>query len=240
MARQNESEEELKRRIFAAADELWEEGGRSSIPTVAKVRKRARAGQEFASEFMDEWRIEKERALSTPVAEVPEEVRASIDAFGTRVWDAARRCARREFDGERAEVERAKAATAAVRAEEAEAFNEQAAELEAANEYVAALRSEILQKDAQVAELREKLAKQSEELLVSRARAEFGESQNTLLRDLLSAEQKRSMNIEAELIEHVSAARKKSGAKRGRKAAEQPEATNPETNAVGLFDDARA
>ena len=240
MALKKESEEELKKRIFAAADELWEEGGRSSIPTVAKVRKRARAGQEFASEFMDEWRIEKERALSTPVAEVPEEVRASIDAFGTRVWDAARRCARREFDGERAEVERARAATAAVRAEEAEAFNEQAAELEAANEYVAALRSEILQKDAQVAELREKLAKQSEELLLSRARAEFGESQNTLLRDLLSAEQKRSMNIEAELIEHVSAARKKSGAKRGRKAAEQPEATNPETNAVGLFDDARA
>lgn len=240
MELQRESPEEVKQRIFKAADELFEEGGRLSIPTVTKVRKRAGTSQAAASDHMNEWRDARERALSNPAVEVPQEVQAALDEARVRVWSAATRCAKREFDGNRAELERALAASKADRADVSAAFDEQAAQLHAANECVSALRLEVVHKDEQLAELSARLAAQSEELVLARAKAEFGETQTALLRGLHEAEQKRSSNLEAELIDHVRVARKKAGTKKGRRPAEQREASSSATSLnARLFDDGR-
>ncbi|HID8156977.1 TPA: DNA-binding protein [Pseudomonas aeruginosa] len=54
-----ELNKETRDRIFAAADELFEQGDRESFPTVDAVRRAARVNMNDASAGMREWRRQR-------------------------------------------------------------------------------------------------------------------------------------------------------------------------------------
>lgn len=238
MAREKLPPEEQKRRIFRAANELFEENGRSAEPTVEEVRERAAIGIKFACKYLREWSKEKEVAPSAVAEELPQELRAVMDDSLRAFWRVSQRLAKEAFDIERAKLEEQRAEADADCEHVSTAFDRAAEELNVERRRATTLESEVVQRDAQIAELRDSLASQSEQLAVARAKVESGESQNALLRELLAVEQKGSSDLEAELIEHVRAARSKAGAKKARRPAEQPEAPSAVTSVTGkLFGD---
>lgn len=163
--------QEIKDRIIAAANALYEDAGRSEFPTVAAVRARAGTDMNAASIVMREWR-RAQTAQAAPVAvEVPDKVRAANVNAMSVLWAEAQALANESlltaqaaWDGERAEAE-------ALRGELSEAFEGQRRELEAAQSQVAAQTEEIAKQVAQVNTSRAELAKVTERAGTAEARA---------------------------------------------------------------------
>ena len=163
--------QEIKDRIIAAANALYEGAGRVEFPTVAAVRARASADMNAASIVMREWR-RAQTAQAAPVAvEVPDKVRAANMNAVAVLWAEAQALANESlltaqaaWDAERAEAE-------ALRGELSEAFEGQRRELEAAQTQVAAQTKEIAKQVAQVDTARAELAKVTERAGTAEARA---------------------------------------------------------------------
>ena len=163
--------QEIKDRIIAAANALYEDAGRSEFPTVAAVRARASTDMNAASIVMREWR-RAQTAQAAPVAvEVPDRVRAANVNAMSVLWAEAQALANESlltaqaaWDAERAEAE-------ALRGELSEAFEGQRRELEAAQTQVAAQTKEIAKQVAQVDTARAELAKVTERAGTAEARA---------------------------------------------------------------------
>ena len=163
--------QEIKDRIIAAANMLYEEAGRVEFPTVAAVRARASADMNAASIVMREWR-RAQTAQAAPVAvEVPDKVRAANVTAMSVLWGEAQALANESlltaqaaWDAERAEAE-------ALRGELSEAFEAQRRELEAVQKQVALQTKEIAQQVAETDASRVELAKATERAGTAEARA---------------------------------------------------------------------
>lgn len=132
-------------RIMAAADELFEQGGRAQFPTVDAVRKAAHVSMNDATNVMKEWRRAQLAGRRPDPVQVPSALhdihRAGLDAL----WVAAQEHAsqslasmRIAWDAERAENEQ-------LNREMVVAFEAQTTELEHANAEHAACRKRIAQ-----------------------------------------------------------------------------------------------
>ena len=163
--------QEIKDRIIAAANALYEEAGRVEFPTVAAVRARASADMNAASIVMREWR-RAQTAQAAPVAvEVPDKVRAANVTAMSVLWAEAQALANESlltaqaaWDAERAEAE-------ALRGELSEAFEGQRRELEAVQKQVALQTEEIAKQVAETDASRVELAKATERARTAEARA---------------------------------------------------------------------
>lgn len=129
---------DARERVFAAANALYEQAGRETLPTVDQVRRHARVDMHAASAAMREWRRQQTAQASPVAVAVPElVVQASTQAIAA-LWtqaqalaNASLREAQAGWDAERAELEQ-------LRAELAEAFERQADELALAQGRLAA------------------------------------------------------------------------------------------------------
>jgi len=126
-------------RIFAAADALYEQGGRESFPTVDAVRKTARVNMNDASTGMKEWR-RLQTARAAPVAvQVPAPVQQAAGAALATLWQEAQTLANESLRAAQAgwEAERLEAET--LNQQMADAYEAQAGELAAAQARIAEL-----------------------------------------------------------------------------------------------------
>ncbi len=122
---------EIRERILAAAQTLFEQSGRKDLPTVDAVRKLSRTSMNDASAVMREWRRLQIVSATAAVVSVPERVSQASAAALSTLWGEAQELANESlnvaqaaWDAERAEAEK-------LRVELSSAFEAQGAELEA-------------------------------------------------------------------------------------------------------------
>ncbi|QQE91371.1 DNA-binding protein [Azotobacter chroococcum] len=123
---------DVRDRVLQAAQELYEQNGRETMPTVDAVRRHARVDMNAASLVMREWR-RAQRAQSAPLAvTVPEAVTQAHSTALVVLWQTAQqlaneslRAAQAAWETERSEAERD-------RQEMADAYERQAREREQA------------------------------------------------------------------------------------------------------------
>lgn len=119
---------ETQARIFAAADALYEQAGRTAAPTVDAVRKAAKVAMNDANAGMKEWRRLK-LAPAVAIVTVPEAVMEAGRAAFSALWSQAQELANETLRAAQAgwEVERAEADT--LNQQLSDAHDEQAAML---------------------------------------------------------------------------------------------------------------
>ena len=187
-----ESEESLRDLAREAAVAIWEERGRSSLPTALEVRDRLNVGMNRIARHVKEWKDEQRKAkAASPDEDVPEELRAPSAAWTRSFWNTARRVAQKKFDAERAEWEAERADAAELLDQVSTAYDVKSAETERLAEENAAVREELAQRDERIAELEKRIATATEHRISAEAKAASAESLNTLLRDQLVNDQKR-------------------------------------------------
>lgn len=164
---------DVRERVIQAAQELYEQNGRESMPTVDAVRRLARVDMNAASAVMREWR-RAQTAQAAPVAvTVPEVVTQAHGAALVALWQTAQELANESLRVAQAAWEAERAEADQDRQELADAYERQAAELEevrAAAERSARLHQE--QQDTQA----QALAAVRAELVTAATRAERAEA----------------------------------------------------------------
>ena len=122
---------EIRERILAAAQTLFEQAGRKDLPTVDAVRKLSKTNMNDASGVMKEWRRLQIVSASAAVVSVPERVAQANQQALSALWGEAQELANESlnvaqaaWDAERGEAEK-------LRVELSAAFETQGAELEA-------------------------------------------------------------------------------------------------------------
>ena len=166
---------DVRERVIQAAQELYEQNGRESMPTVDAVRRLARVDMNAASAVMREWR-RAQTAQAAPVAvTVPEVVTQAHGAALVALWQTAQELANESLRVAQAAWESERAEADHDRQELADAYERQAAELEeirAAAERSARLHQEQQDTQAQA----QALAAIRAELVTAATRAERAEA----------------------------------------------------------------
>lgn len=193
-------------RIFAAADSLYEQAGRSGFPTVDAVRKTAKANMNDASAGMKEWR-RAQTAQAAPVAvQVPEAVQQASSAALSALWQEAQELANESLRAAQAgwDAERIEADT--LNKQMADAYEAQAVELDAVQGRItdmeaagkqAAEEAEAMRQ--QLEETRTALLSMQQRAAVAEQRAEEIEHRATDLRTELDHSHKEAAQGRAEL-----------------------------------------
>ena len=121
---------DVRERVIQAAQELYEQNGRESMPTVDAVRRLARVDMNAASAVMREWR-RAQTAQAAPVAvTVPEVVTQAHGAALVALWQTAQELANESLRVAQAAWEAERAEADHDRQELADAYERQAAELD--------------------------------------------------------------------------------------------------------------
>lgn len=121
---------EIRDRITAVANELFEDAGREAFPTVDAVRRAARADMNTTSAVMREWR-RAQTAQAAPVAvAVPETITQANAVALAALWQQAQELANESLQAAQAAWEAERAELDAMRAELADAYESQATELD--------------------------------------------------------------------------------------------------------------
>ena len=140
---------DIKDRIFAAADRLYQASDRESFPTVDAVRREAKTDMNAASAAMKEWRKVQ---TATPVAvavAVPEAIGKAAGELIVSVWTEAQALANASLHSAEAAwaIERAEADE--LRAELSESFDAQGLEVEGLTQRLATAEHDAQQAAAQ-------------------------------------------------------------------------------------------
>jgi len=190
--------QETRDRIFAAADSLYEQAGRTAFPTVDAVRKAAKVSMGNASAGMKEWRRAQTTQAAPAIVQVPETIQQASHAALAALWQEAQelaneslRAAQTGWDAERAEAE-------TLNKEMADAYEAQAAELEAEANKAAELEAKV-NKAAQHAEQQRKMIEEIDAVLTSlRQKAATAEARANELRVELDHAHKQAHQLRAE------------------------------------------
>src|SRR5690554_693754 len=156
---------DIRARIIDAADQLYQETNRERFPTVDQVRRAARADMNTTSAVMREWRKQQ---TATPVAvavAIPERVQDAMSAALATVWSEAQELANESLTTAKQAWEIERADADAMRAELADAYEQQAQELAE----TAARLHELERRDQ---EARQRIEELRAELTTVKARAE--------------------------------------------------------------------
>ena len=125
-----ETKPDVRARIIAAADKLYQEGEKSALPKVEEVRRAARASMGDTSAVMKEWRRQRISQVTPAVVTIPEPVLRAHNNALAALWRQAQELANEallavqsSWDVERQELD-------VLREEVASAYETQASELE--------------------------------------------------------------------------------------------------------------
>ncbi len=121
---------EVKDHIMATANNLYEQSGRSKIPTVDQVRRTAKVDMNAATEVMREWRRAQATQANPIIVSVPEAVQQLAMSAVASIWNQAQELANESLRNAQAAWEREKTELEELRRELIEAFESQGSELE--------------------------------------------------------------------------------------------------------------
>lgn len=125
----NDVPSDIAKRITSAADQLYEENGKTAFPNVDTVRRRARVNMNDASAVMRTWR-RAQTALAAPLqAAIPDAVQGASQTMLVAVWTAATENANNNLQMAQAGWEQERAEAEACRVQLARAFDGQTEEL---------------------------------------------------------------------------------------------------------------
>ena len=171
---------DARERVFAAANQIFEESGRQAMPTVDQVRRLAKVDMHAATAAMREWR-RQQTAQAAPIAvAVPEVVAKANEQAVAQLWTQAQELANQSlreaqsaWDAERTELDQ-------LRVELSDAFEAQADELELAKSRIEALEREARETAeiaaAELQKLSDELAQVRADLGAATTRAERAEA----------------------------------------------------------------
>ncbi|ABO60495.1 DNA-binding protein (plasmid) [Burkholderia vietnamiensis] len=204
--------QELKERIFAAADELYAENG--EFPNVEAVRQRARAGMNYVVEALKEWR-QKQRMLVQSVREpLPAELHDAMTGFGNHIWEVAQRLANDALESARAAFEAEKNDLARLSTEQSEAYEVLAAEHDRTVEDFTRLQGRAAQLEEERSALADQLRAAQQEAHVAATETR----EKAALVDRLEKDLERARAEVDGLREELNAARRELADERGKAA----------------------
>lgn len=170
---------ETRDRIFAAADQLYEQAGRESFPTVDAVRKQARVNMNDANFGMKEWRRAKTSQTAPIAARVPEAMQQAGDQVVAVMWQHAQELANESLRTATAGWDAEKAMIDSINAQISQNFDDQFQELEGTRLALKGVQGELEQSAAlnqeltrQIADFKESLAGMTSTADQYKARAE--------------------------------------------------------------------
>lgn len=121
---------EVRERIIAAANELYEQADRDAFPTVDTVRRAAKADMNTTSTVMRDWRRQQTVKAAPVAVTVPEAVSQANSVALAAMWQQAQELANESLRAAQASWEVEREELDAMRQELANAYEEQAGEFE--------------------------------------------------------------------------------------------------------------
>ena len=131
--------QDIKERIFAAADALHAASETGEFPSVEAVRQESRAGMNNVVEAMKEWRQNQRKQVQAVREPLPVELHGVVQSMGQSLWETAQQLANESLDAAKVAFETEKSDLIQLSAEQSESFEKQTAELEAAQARIAEL-----------------------------------------------------------------------------------------------------
>ncbi|WP_165909773.1 DNA-binding protein [Variovorax guangxiensis] len=162
---------EIRERVIAAANALYEQGGRVDFPRVDDVRRLAKVNMNDASIVMKDWRRQQTATPSTAPIAVPDRLRLAHETALAQTWAEAQDIANQALHAAQAAWDLERAEADAVRAELSAAFDGQAVELETVRGSVLTLEAQATASAARLAELTQSLTAMTERAATAEARA---------------------------------------------------------------------
>lgn len=198
---------EVRERIVAAAEEIYEQLGRETFPTVDTVRRAAKADMNTTSTVMKDWR-RQQTTQAVPVAvTVPEAVVQANASALAQLWAEAQELANESLRAAQSTWEVEREELDIMRKELSNAYEDQAFDLDEAITKILSLEDRINEQELQHSNaMRELSFEYSEELSKRKVELEqvyekFSESQKEAERAILKAaeEARRVQDIREEL-----------------------------------------
>lgn len=131
--------QDIKERIFAAADALHAASGTGEFPSVEAVRQESRAGMNNVVEAMKEWRQNQRKQVQAVREPLPVELHGAVQSMGQSLWETAQQLANESLDAAKVAFETEKSDLIQLSAEQSEAYEAQAVELDKAQRRIAEL-----------------------------------------------------------------------------------------------------
>lgn len=195
--------QEIRDRITAAADQLFNGAGRVNFPTVDAVRRASKTSMNDASAVMKDWR-RMQTATAEPVAQaVPDRVQQASAAALAAMWHEAQEIANENLKNVQAAWDAERAEADVLRNELSTAFEGQAVELATTSEALDALdkaaTASAQEAAAKLDQAQIGLAAMTERAITAEARVVEIEKRANDLKDSLIAAQEAAHAIAAEL-----------------------------------------
>lgn len=162
---------EIRERVIAAANALYEQGGRVDFPRVDDVRRMAKVNMNDASIVMKDWRRQQTATPSTAPIAVPDRLRLAHETALAQTWAEAQDIANQALHAAQAAWDLERAEADAVRAELSAAFDGQGVELETVRGSVLTLEAQTTASATRLAELTQSLTAMTERAATAEARA---------------------------------------------------------------------
>jgi colicin import membrane protein len=131
--------QDIKERIFAAANALHAANETGEFPSVEAVRQESHAGMNNVVEAMKEWRQNQRKQVQAVREPLPVELHGVVQSMGQSLWETAQQLANESLDAAKVAFETEKSDLIQLSAEQSESYEKQAAELEAAQARIAEL-----------------------------------------------------------------------------------------------------
>ena len=90
--------QDIKERIFAAADALHAASETGEFPSVEAVRQESRAGMNNVVEAMKEWRQNQRKQVQAVREPLPVELHGVVQSMGQSLWETAQQLANESLD----------------------------------------------------------------------------------------------------------------------------------------------
>lgn len=165
--------QDIKERIFAAADALHAASETGEFPSVEAVRQESRAGMNNVVEAMKEWRQNQRKQVQAVREPLPVELHGVVQSMGQSLWETAQQLANESLDAAKVAFETEKSDLIQLSAEQSEAFETQAAELDKAQRHIAELERQALAAKQQIEMTGTVLADTRDELRVAKQAADL-------------------------------------------------------------------
>ena len=101
--------QEIKERIFGAADALHAASETGEFPSVEAVRQESRAGMNNVVEAMKEWRQNQRKQVQAVREPLPVELHSVVLSMGQSLWETAQQLANESLDAAKVAFEAEKA-----------------------------------------------------------------------------------------------------------------------------------
>ncbi|TQC94787.1 hypothetical protein FK216_15430 [Moraxellaceae bacterium AER2_44_116] len=164
--------QEVKDRIFAAADRLFSESASNEFPTVEQVRQASRASMNYVVEALKEWRQKQRTVVRSVMEPLPESLHLAVFELGQNVWKIAQGKANEALEVARAAFEAEKSDLTKLSTEQSNAFELLSQEMDQARTEAEKLTQELLETKQTIQTQAQQLVQQQERLGLAEARTQ--------------------------------------------------------------------